>query len=317
MSSESKTTPLKVGHWHFAHSFVRGNWRNEDESTFSLLAKCCHDIDLLVYWMGEKKRCVRVSSFGALAHFRKENAPKNSASNCFRCPVEADCCYSTKKIYFRPNMNPNGWPYSVVLNTDGPLVLNPNSKEDIEDLLQNTNDCEKVEILKKALQHPESQYGRCVYQCDNDVCDNQTVILNFDDSSIATLTMIAFSESQCQRKTVIYGTKGQLEWDDSKSTTEINHFDFLTLKKQILDGKLIDTNDETETNEQFRKLKGHGGTDYILIDSFVNAILHNNKSYILTDVKESLKSHLVVFAAELSRRKSKVININEDGSFTY
>ncbi len=265
--------------------------------------------------MGQRKRCVRVSSFGSLVHFRKENAPKQSASNCFDCAAEADCCFSTKKIYFRPQMNPNCWPYSVVLNTDGPLVLNTN--DDIEDLLQKTDDNKKIEILARALKHPKSQYGRCVYRCDNDVCDNQTVIMNFDDNSIATLTMIALTKHQCQRKTIIYGTKGELEWDDSKSTTDIHHFDFLTLKSQVIDGSLIDTNDEIETNEQFKKLKGHGGTDYILIDSFVNAILNNDKSFILTDVNESFRSHLVVFAAELSRRHNRVVNINEDDSFSF
>jgi hypothetical protein len=266
--------------------------------------------------MGTKKRCVRVASFGSLVHFRTDNAPKNSGQNCFQCPVEADCCYSTKKIYLNKNANPNGWPYSVVLHTDGPLVLDGHN-EDIEDLLQKTEKNEKIEILSKALQHPLSQYGRCVYKCDNDVCDNQTVVLNFNDNSIATLTMVAFSESQCQRRTIIYGTKGQLEWDDSKSTTNIQHFDFLTRQSQIIDGRLIDTNEETETNELFRKLKGHGGTDYILIDSFVNAIMHNNKSYILTDVNESFRSHLVVFAAEMSRRQNKIININQDDSFSF
>ena len=51
-----------VGFWHQAHSFVRGNWRNEALSSFMLLAKSCHDLDWLRYMMGQ--RCIQVSSFG-------------------------------------------------------------------------------------------------------------------------------------------------------------------------------------------------------------------------------------------------------------
>ncbi len=85
---------------HFAHSFVRGNWRNVATSTFSLLAKSCHDIDLIMYWMGDRK-CKSIHSFGNVKHFLPQQAPEGAAKTCFECPeaVERACPYSAKKIY--------------------------------------------------------------------------------------------------------------------------------------------------------------------------------------------------------------------------
>lgn len=311
-----------VGHWHFAHSFVRGNWRNEEQSTFSLLAKCCHDIDVLYYLMSGK-RCTKVTSFGSLVHFRQENAPKNSTNNCFTCPVEAECPYSTKKIYLsNPIADTTKWPLSIVLDTDVYALNETKDGVDIEDLLNGKNNTERLKLVEKCLSNPNSRYGRCVYRCDNDVCDNQVVIMNFDDNSTATLTMIAYTNDVCARKTRVYGSKGELEWDAAKSVNEITHIDFVSGKKQVIDAK-ADTifqflNDNTfELNKAIARMSGHHGTDYILMNSFVHAIINNDKSYVLTDVNDSFKSHSIVFAAELSRVNNKVVTINEDNTFSY
>ncbi|XP_034029046.1 uncharacterized protein LOC117512927 isoform X2 [Thalassophryne amazonica] len=172
-----------VGFFHFAHSYVRGNWRKEAESSFSLLAKSCHDIDLIHHWAGAR-RCVKVSSFGSLCHFRKESKPPDAAARCLDCSVEADCPYSACKIYLdKVKLGHAGWPVSVIC---------PNSIPDIESV---------TEALKTG------PYGRCVYECDNDVCTNQVVNMEFEGGLTAAFTMMAFTRKLCMRQTTIYGTK--------------------------------------------------------------------------------------------------------------
>ncbi|XP_071479853.1 2,7-anhydro-N-acetylneuraminate hydratase-like [Diadema antillarum] len=170
-----------VGFYHFAHSYVRGNWRREDDSTFSLLAKCCHDVDLIHWWMGENK-CQQVSSFGSLQHFRRENKPAGAGSRCTDCSIETSCPYSAKKLYLGNVLMGNvGWPVSIITDVPTP------------------------ESVKEALE--TGPYGRCVYESDNDVCDNQVVNMFFEGGRTASLTMVAFTEKICERQVRIFGTK--------------------------------------------------------------------------------------------------------------
>lgn len=264
-----------VGFYHFAHSFVRGNWRNEAESSFALLAKSCHDVDLIHYWAGGR-RCVKISSFGSLSHFTKENKPAGAADCCLDCSVEADCPYSARKIYLlRMKEGHTGWPVSVIC---------PNSHPDIESV---------TEALKFG------PYGRCVYECDNDVCSNQVVNMEFEGGLTAAFTMVAFTEEMCLRKTTIYGSKGEL----SCNGHEVRVFDFLTQTS-------------TKHKPQHKApvefgLGGHGVADYHLIDAFINAIAKNDPSLIRSGPEETLQSHLLVFKAERSRLESRVVDCGE------
>lgn len=191
-----------VGYWHQAHSFVRGNWRNEKESSSMLLAKSCHDLDWILHIMG--KACKTVSSFGSLKHFRKEERPNGAADRCLDCLVETSCPYSAKKIYLDAvGRGYIDWPVSV-------LALTPS-----------------VESITEALKN--GPYGRCVYACDNDVVDNQVVNMSFDAGETASFTMVAFTE-MANRKTRVFGTKGQIEGDGE----EIVHYDFLTNEKNVI-----------------------------------------------------------------------------------
>nr|XP_006642095.2 PREDICTED: uncharacterized protein LOC102682744 isoform X2 [Lepisosteus oculatus] len=266
-----------VGFYHFAHSFVRGNWRNEAESSFSLLAKSCHDLDLIHYWAGGR-RCMKVSSFGSLSHFTKDNQPPGATERCLDCPVEGSCPYSALRIYLdRVKQGAVGWPVSVVCQSTVP----------------------DIESVTEALR--TGPYGRCVYQCDNDVCTNQVVNMEFEEGLTAAFSMVAFTEKLGQRRTTIYGSKGELHCEDGSL---VRVFDFLsrrTTEHKVDIGALEDLG-----------LWGHGGADYHLIDGFISAVASGDTSLILTGPEETLASHRLVFEAERARREGRVVFCGSD-----
>lgn len=256
-----------VGYWHMGHSFVRGNWRNEAESSFMLLAKSCHDIDLICYLVGS--RCLKVSSFGSLKHFRPENKPANAGKMCMNCGCELQCPYSAKRIYLSRAVNGNfEWPVNVI------------------------TDKLTVDGVREAIQ--TGPYGRCVYQCDNDVVDNQVVNMYFENGCSAAFTMVG-STSDMNRTTRIFGSHGEL-YGNSETITVYNYL-----------------NDTHTTYKPYQdengKPGGHGGGDYKLMDSFMNALRTNDPGKIKSGPMETLHSHQLVFAAEKSRRENRVISL--------
>lgn len=190
-----------VGWWHQAHSYVRGNWRRTDESTFMLLAKSCHDLDWLVHVTG--RRVARVSSFGGLRHFRPENRPAGAADRCLDCGVEPDCPYSAKRLYL-PLAGKDAWPLSVL-----------------------TDDVSEQGVLEALRSGP---YGRCVYACDNDVVDHQVVNMEFEGGTTASFTMTGFTPAG-HRQTRVFGTRGSIDGDGVHLTVH----DFVTGRSETLD----------------------------------------------------------------------------------
>ncbi len=169
-----------VHFWHQAHSFVRGNWRRSDESSPMILAKSCHDMDILLYLLG--RHCTQLASFGHLSHFRASQRPPGAADRCLDCTVA--CPYNAAEFYLgQVARNELWWPVDV---------LTP-------DLT--------VEGVTRALR--EGPYGRCVYACDNDVVDHQVVALEFEGGVSGTFTMTAFTHDRW-RETEILGSHGQL-----------------------------------------------------------------------------------------------------------
>jgi predicted dehydrogenase len=191
-----------VGFWHHAHSYVRGNWRNEALSSFALMAKSCHDIDWLQYIMG--RPITKVASFGGLSHFTAGNRPAQAADRCLDCPVERSCAYSAVRLY--GGLLTDGhrdWPLGAVIDEYTP------------------------EALDRALRH--GPYGRCVYASDNDVVDHQVVALEFEGGASGVFTMVAFSEAN-HRYTRIFGSRGELRCNGETIET----YDFLSRRTEVI-----------------------------------------------------------------------------------
>ncbi|MDY3724275.1 MAG: Gfo/Idh/MocA family oxidoreductase [Candidatus Borkfalkiaceae bacterium] len=172
-----------VGYWHQAHSFVRGNWRRADETNPMIVAKCCHDLDLISWFVDSD--CESVSSFGELGFFTKNNAPEGSSDRCLDCKFADSCPYSAKKVYLTDRALKGSfcWPVDV-LDFSG-----------------------TVEGVERALK--EGPYGRCVFKCDNDVVDRQVVDMKFKNGAVAHLTMTAFSEKMF-RETHVHCSYGEI-----------------------------------------------------------------------------------------------------------
>jgi len=195
-----------VGYWHQGHSFVRGNWRNVATSCPMILAKSCHDLDIIRWLMDEP--CLSVASYGSLKHFKKENAPPGSTARCIDgCAVEKECPYSALKLYM--DMKNSGWPVSVIT-------------EDV-------SEAGRIKALR------EGPYGRCVYHCDNDVVDHQVLAMEFGKERTASFTMAAFTTGS--RRTRVMGTMGEAMGDTRYITIE----NFRNRQKETIDTKLAET----------------------------------------------------------------------------
>ncbi len=259
-----------VGYWHQAHSFVRGNWRNEAESSFMLLAKSCHDLDLINYFM--PSQCNRVSSFGSLSHFTHANQPKGAADRCTDCPesIESQCPYSALKIYLRDRADAfDTWPANILT----------------------------MDATEESVRHAveTGPYGRCVYACDNDVVDHQVVNMEFLDGATATFTMCAFNKGG-GREIYIMGDRGTLRYTDAG----VELYDYLT----------DTTTDLTAQTGDGQITSGHDGGDTGLMESFMAALRTGAPSLIASGPDISYASHAMVFAAERSRRANAVVEID-------
>ena len=252
-----------VCYWHQAHSFVRGNWRSSTETSPMFLAKCCHDMDLMVWLTG--KKCVRLSSFGSLAHFCRENAPEGAAARCLEgCKARDTCPYDAEKIYLTNQSTgvlrgKTGWPCNI-------LSLEPTE-----------------ESIRKAI--AEGPYGRCVYFCDNDVVDHQVVNLEMEEGLTVNFTMCAFTATG-GRYTNYMGTQGNMIADMDKNTITVTPFGGQPV---VYDFNAIKS-----------KMVGHAGGDSVIVTEFLD-YLEGQMPDGITTLADSMESHFIAMAAEESR----------------
>ena len=264
-----------VGSVHFSHSFVRGNWHSEKESTPMILAKTCHDLDIIQWLIG--KPCKKVASFGSLAHFTSVNAPEGAPKVCIdgNCPHAADCPYNSERLYIE---GPAGLPWKAIFTKQ--VATHPDFTD---------------EELREALHRTD--YGLCVYHANNDMVDHQIVNMEFADGVTAHLTCNAFNEGGRQLR--IYGTKGEIFAFASGKTLRVFTFkDWKSKDYPVL------APDESIVG-------GHGGGDYGIISDMYDYLTGNYTGNSVSKIGVSVANHLIGFAAEEARHNDTVVLMDD------
>lgn len=267
-----------VSYHHLSAAYVRGKWNNCKKcGATMLLAKCCHDLDILI-WLKSGIAPRYVTSFGSDFRFTSDKRPKGAGSRCLTdCPVERECDYSARKLCIE---HPDRWGFYV---WDSLAHLGEPSIE------------EKIKSLST-----DNPYGLCAWNCGHENVDHQSVMLSFADGATATLHMVG-GAAKAERNLHIVGTKGEIKgiFDDS----------FYDLRK-------IDHQAERGWNEKRIDLGiggdksgltgSHGGGDLRLVEDFVHVLQGEQPSISYTGIEDSIHGHLAVFLADRARETLQV-----------
>ena len=254
----------QVAYWHYCHSYARGNWRRSELTSPMIMAKCCHDLDLIQSYAGAKAKAI--TSFGQLNFFKKENQPEGASDRCSTCKYKDTCLYSAYRLYvdrWKENGSlENVWPQNVITSTV-PLT---------------------EEAIKKAIE--ETYYGQCVFACDNNVVDTQTTNILFENGITANLLMTAFTKD-VGRHYIFQGTEGEIDFDEIANKLTIRRFG--GEDEVIPFANLADVNG------------GHGGGDQGIVEDMYKVFALNEPAK--TSLAESLESHIIAIKAEEDRLK--------------
>ena len=264
-----------VGNVHQSHSYIRGNWHSEAETTPMLLAKSCHDMDIL-QWLLEKP-CKKVQSFGALTYFREENAPEGAPVRCADggCPIADTCPYNCIKLYY-DNKKSEWFRGACTKNI---------AKGDVP------TDEEVMQALRT------TDYGLCVFHANNDVVDHQVVNMEFEGGITASFSMNCFNKGG--RYMRIFGTKGEMFAD--VSTNKITVYTFEDKQSREIPVE--------QTEESI--LGGHGGGDIGIVKELYEYLSGSYTGYRAADIDTSVKNHFIGFAAERARHNGTVESVDD------
>ena len=272
-------TSERVGAAHSSMSYLRGKWSKESECGSSLLlAKCCHDLDLIC-WLNNATAPVEVASTGGRDYFTESKAPKGAGTRCLvDCPesVRKNCIYDVQSMYLDNCILP-WYPWQC-------------TGKNYEEVTTE----EKVESLKTYNPH-----GVCVYKAGGDIVDHQNVMITFADGSTATHS-VTLGVMKPGRNIWVVGTKGEIEGFADEGTLKLTKY---TKQTSLWESQSFDFNDvKGETG-------GHFGGDKGLINDFCQLVLGQQPSISCTSVQDSITGHLLVFAADKAMKENKIIKL--------
>lgn len=257
--------------WHQAHSFVRGHWSVAEKTTPMIVAKSCHDMDIITWFIN--RPCESVSSYGGLNHFTAANAPQHAPLRCTDgCPSGETCLYNSDRYIAEEGRRWLAMVYDRAWEAEPDEILN---------------------WLKT------SQWGRCVYHCDNTAIDHQVIAFKFAGGATATFTTTAFEEG---RHLEIYGTKGTIKGG--------------IFYKKHAGADIIVTRFAGGTRRiVLPPQTGHGGGDQRLMEALYHDMVKTGNiggdSPARTSLESSIQSHIMGFAAEHSRLTNQTVHIEE------